>query len=152
MILKSSVVPFQALEPLQPRWPQRPLQPQQPLQPQKPFFTKELRGPDGWIIAGTKMTNTVPFLLNESSKIQIFTDILYSYCQRLLRPADVIFLKNGCGTQKFPNSAFQNHLQTKFNLHIFNRQSQFISAISIWDTLYLILRIMDDIPCFMKVW
>ena len=93
MILKSSVVPFQALEPLQPCRPQRPLQPQQPLQPQKPFFTKELRGPDGWIIPGTKMTNTVPFLLNESSKIQIFTDILYSFCQRLLRPADVISLK-----------------------------------------------------------
>ena len=67
---------FQALEPLQPRRPHWPLQPQQPLQPQKPYFTKELRGPDDWIVPGTKMTQNVPFLLNESSKIQIFTDIL----------------------------------------------------------------------------
>ena len=76
LTLKSSVVIFQALEPLQPRWPHWPLQPQRPLQPQKPYFTKKLRGPDGWIVPGTKMTNTVPFLLNKSSKIQIFTDIL----------------------------------------------------------------------------
>ena len=86
---------------------------------------------DGWIISGTKMTNTGPFLWNGSSKIQIFTEICYTLCRRLLRPADNIFLKNGCGSQKFPISAFQNHLQTKFNLHIFIRQSQFISAISI---------------------
>ena len=33
-------------------------------------------------------------------------------------------------------SAFQNHLQTKPNLHIFIRQSQFIGTVSIWDTLY----------------
>ena len=51
------------------------------------------------------------------------------------RPANVIFLKNGCGTQKFPISAFQSHLQTKNNLHIFILQSQFISAISISDTI-----------------
>ena len=88
MTLKSSVVIFQTLEPLQPRWPHWPLQPQRPLQPQKPYFTKELRGPDSWIVPGTKMTNTVPFLLNELSKIQIFTDILYPFCQRRLRPAD----------------------------------------------------------------
>ena len=55
---------FQALEPLQPRRPHWPLQPQQPLQPQKPYFTKELRGPDDWIVPGTKMTQNVPFLLN----------------------------------------------------------------------------------------
>ena len=42
----------------------------------KAFFTKEHRGPDSWIIPGTKMTNTGPFSLNKSSKIQIFTDIL----------------------------------------------------------------------------
>ena len=41
-------------------------------------------------------------------------------------------------TQKFPISAIQNHLQTKFNFHIFIHQSQFISAISIWDTLYVL--------------
>ena len=135
MILKSSVVPFQALEPLQPCWPQRPLQPQQPLQPQKPYFTKELHVSDDWIVPGTKMTNTVPFLLNESSKIQIFTDILYSYCQRLLRPADVIFLKTKKIYQKFIISEFQNYFQTRFYLHISICQSQFIKHSSMWDTL-----------------
>ena len=55
------------------------------------FFTKKLPGPDGWIIPGTKMTNTVPLLWNNSSKIQIFTDILYTFCRGLLRPADVTF-------------------------------------------------------------
>ena len=136
MALKSSVVPFQALEPLQPLWPHWPLQHQRPLQPQKPYFTKELRGPDSWIVPGTKMTNTVPFLLNESSKIQIFTDILYSYCQRLLRPADVIFLKTKKIYQKFIISEFQNYFQTRFYLHISICQSQFIKHSSMWDTLY----------------
>ena len=32
------------------------------------------------------MCNAGPFSLNESSKIQISTDILYPFCQRLLRP------------------------------------------------------------------
>ena len=63
------------------------------LQPQKPYFTNELRCPNVWIVPCTKMTYTVPFLLNESSKIQIFNDLLYHFCQRLLRPADVTFLK-----------------------------------------------------------
>ena len=63
--------------------------------PQKPYFTKELPSPDCWIVPGPKMTNTGPFLLNEPSQIQIFTNILYPFCQRLLRPADVIFLKTG---------------------------------------------------------
>ncbi len=30
---------------------------------------------DGWVIPGTKNTNTGPFLWNGSSKIQFFTDI-----------------------------------------------------------------------------
>ena len=117
MTLKSSVVIFQALELLQPNWPHRPLQPHWPLQPQKQNFTKKLAAPNDWFIPGTKMFNTGPFLWNGSSKIQFFTDIWYFFWLRLLRPADVIFLKNGCGTQKFPISAFQNHLQTQFNLH-----------------------------------
>ena len=45
----------------------------------------------------------------------------------------LLFLRNGSGTQKLLISAFQNHLQTKSNLHIFFLWSQFISAISIWD-------------------
>ena len=85
---------------------------------------------DGQIIPGTNMTNTGPFSWNGLSKMQFFTDIWYPFCRRLLRPADVTFLKNSCCTQKFPISAFQNHLQTKSNLHIFIRQSQFIKSIS----------------------
>ena len=106
LTLKSSVVIFQALEPLQPRRPHWPLQPQQPLQPQKPYFIKELRGPDSWIVPGTNMTITVPFLLNESSKFQIFTDIPYPFCQRLLRPIDTTFLKTKNVYQKFITSGF----------------------------------------------
>jgi hypothetical protein len=37
------------------------------------------------------MTNTCPFSWNRSSKILDFTNIWYSFCRRLLRPADVIF-------------------------------------------------------------
>ena len=53
MTLKSSVVIFQALKPLQSQWP---------LQPQKPYFTKERPDSGGWIIPGTKITNSGPFL------------------------------------------------------------------------------------------
>ena len=49
--------------------------------------------PHGLITPSTQMTNTSPFLRNGSSNIQFFTDIWYSFCWRLLRPADVIFLK-----------------------------------------------------------
>ena len=72
MTLESSAVIFQGLKPLQLHWP---LQPRWPLQPQKPYFTKKIPDPDGWIIPGTKMTNTGLFLWNGSSKIQIFTEI-----------------------------------------------------------------------------
>ena len=74
MTLKSSLMIFQALEPLQPQRPHRPLQPQWPQQPLKPYFIKKLPDLDDWIVPGTKMTNAGPFLLNESSKIQFFTD------------------------------------------------------------------------------
>ena len=137
MTLKSSKRIFQALEPLQPYWIDRHLQPHWPLQLQKHGFTKKHPDLDGWIIPGTKMTNTGPFVKNGSSKIKFFIDIWSPFCWRLLRPADVTFFENGCGTQKFPISALQNYLQTKSNLHILIRHSQFISAISIWDTLHV---------------
>merc|ERR1712051_689627 len=59
------------------------------------FLRRHLSDSDDMIIPGTKMTNTGPFLWNRSSKIQLFTDVWYPFCQRLLRPAYVIFLKNG---------------------------------------------------------
>ena len=76
MTLKSSVVIFQALKSLQPQWPQQPQQPQWPQWPWQPHFIKKFTDPDGWIIPGTKMTNTCLFLLNRSSKTQFFTRVL----------------------------------------------------------------------------
>jgi hypothetical protein len=95
MTLKSSIVIFQALKPLQSQWPQWPQQPQWPQWPWQPHFIKKITDPDGLIILSTQMTNTSPFLWNGSSKIQFFTNIWHSFCQRLLRPANVNFLKTG---------------------------------------------------------
>ena len=72
---KSSVLIFQTLEPLQPQWSLQPQQPPWPQWPLQPHFIKNITYCDGWIIPGTKMTNTGPFLWNGSSKIQFFTDI-----------------------------------------------------------------------------
>ena len=94
MTLKSSVVIFQTLKPLQPQWHQWPQQPQRPQSLCQPHFIKEFTDPDGLIIYNTQMTNTSSFLWNESSKIQFFTIVWYFFCQRLLRPADIIFLQN----------------------------------------------------------
>ena len=104
MTLKSSVVIFQALKPLQPQWPQWPQQPQWPQWPQQPHFIKIFTDPDGLIIPSTQMINTSPILWNRSSKIQYFTDIWYSFCRRLLRPADVNFLKTGWWNTKVQSS------------------------------------------------
>ena len=70
-------------------WPHIPWQPHWPQQPLQPYIIKELPDPNSWIIPGTKITNTGPFLCNDSSKIQLFTDIWYPLCGRLLRPAYV---------------------------------------------------------------
>ena len=75
MSLKPSVMIFQTLEPLQPQWPLQPQQPPWPQWPLQPHFIKNITDCDGWIIPGTKMTITGPFLWNGSSKIQFFTDI-----------------------------------------------------------------------------
>ena len=107
MTIKSSVVIFQALKPLQPQWPQWPQWPQQPQWPQwpqqpqwpqwpqQPEIIKKFTDPDELIIPSTQMITTSLFLWNRSSKIKFFTNIWYSFCRRLLRPADVNFLKTG---------------------------------------------------------
>ena len=59
----------------------------------KALFPQKLPDLDYCILPGTKMTNTDHFLWIGSSKIQIFTSILQSWCQRLLRPANITFLK-----------------------------------------------------------
>ena len=93
MTPKSSVEIFQALEPLQPQWPLQPQQPPWPQWPLQPHFIWNITDCDGWIIPGTKMTNTCPFLGNGLSKILVFTNIWYPSCWRLLRPIDATFLK-----------------------------------------------------------
>ena len=97
--LKYSVVIFQTLKPLQSQWPQWPQQPQWSQWPRQPHMIKTFTDPDGLIISSTQLTNTSPFLWNGSPKIQFFTDIWYFFCQRLLRPADVIFFENWWGRQ-----------------------------------------------------
>ena len=57
----------------------RPLQPHWPLQPLQPYFTKKtLPDPDGWIIPGTKMTNTGPFcgVDDQKSNLLLISDTL----------------------------------------------------------------------------
>ena len=137
MTLKSSVVIFQALKPLQPQWPQWPQQPQWPQWPRQPHFIKKITDPDGLIIPSTQMTNTSPFLWNGSSKIQFFTDIWYTFCPRLVRPACVTFLKTGWWNSNAPHSGYQNHLKTNSSLRISICQTQFKKDVSIWDTLYI---------------
>ena len=89
MTLKSSVVIFKALKPLQPQWP---LWPQWPQWPQQPYFIKKFTDPDEWSSLLPKWPTPVPFCGIDHQKF--FTDIWYSFCRRLLRPANVIFLKS----------------------------------------------------------
>ena len=101
MTLKSSIVIFQAFESLQPQWPQWPQQPQLPQWPRQPHFIRRSTDPDGMIIPSTQITNTSPYLWKCWSKIKFFIDISYSFCQRLLRSANVIFLKTGWWNANF---------------------------------------------------
>jgi hypothetical protein len=104
---------------------QQTLQPHWPYQPLKPYFLKKNPDTDGWNIPGTKRTNTGPFLWNGSSKIQFFTDIWYSFCQRLLRVQPMILFWKTCWwNSNVRKSECQNHLQTKYNLHNSIRQIQ----------------------------
>ena len=80
-------------------------------------------------------------------------EFLHLFCWRLLRPADVTFLKTKNGYQKFIILGFKNYFQTKFYLHISIYQSQFIKLSSMWDTLYFFYenlrpnQQMDVRPC-----
>ena len=136
MTLKSLVVILQVLEPLQRHWPQRPLQPHWPRKLLHPYFIKEFAEPDRWIIAGTKMTNSCPFLRNGSSKIRFFTDIWHFFCCRLLRPAYAIFLKTGCEYQNVITSGIYRTHDIHEIINPDTCQSQFTLYISMWDTLY----------------
>ena len=99
------------------------------------FPQKNLPDPDCLIINGFKMTTTGHFLWNESSKIQIFTDIWYLFCWRLLRPAYATFLKTGWWNSNSLTSGIYSYLQIKSSLHISICQSHFKRNISMWNTL-----------------
>ena len=94
------------------------------------------------------MINTGPFLWNGSSKIQIFTDIWYPLCRRLLRPAYVNFLKTGWWNSNFQTSGMYRYLQAKSNLHISICQSHFKRNISMWNTLYVLVSQSLEFPFF----
>ena len=57
------------------------------------------------------------------------------FCWRLLRPTYAMFLKTGWWNSNIQPSGCQNHLQTKYNLHIFIHQTQITFVSSLWDTL-----------------
>ena len=69
------------------------------------LFPQKIPDPEGLISNDMKMTNTGPFLWNESSKIQIFPNIYFLFCQRLLSVEARIcyFFENWLMKLKFPN-------------------------------------------------
>jgi hypothetical protein len=95
MTLRSSVVIFPTLEPMQPKCPLQPQQPPWPQFPLQPHFIRKVTDPDVLIISGTKMTNTGTLLVELIIKNPNFHCYLNLFCWRLLRPADVTFLKPG---------------------------------------------------------
>jgi hypothetical protein len=98
----------------------------------KEFVFQNIKSP-----ISSKITRTGPFLWNGSSKIQIFTDIWYLFCCRLLRPTYATFLKTGWWNSNSLTSGIYRYLQTKSNLHISICQSHFKRNISMWNTLYM---------------
>ena len=50
---------------------------------------------DGWILPGSQTTQIVPFLWNGSIKNPNFHWYLLPFCRRLLRSANITFLKTG---------------------------------------------------------
>ena len=143
MTLKSSVVIFQALKPLQPQWPQWPQQPQWPQWPQQPHFIKNFTDPHVLIIPSTQMTNTCPFLWHGSSKIPFLTNIWYSFCRRLLRPADVIFLKTDWWNTNVQSSWTRYAPLSDKIIDPSTPQSHLESYVFKWDTLYYRLLIFN---------
>ena len=59
------------------------------------------------------------------------------FCRTLLRPAYAMLLKTGWWNSNVQPSECQNHLQTKYNLHISIRQTQITFVSSLWNTLYV---------------
>ena len=87
-------------------------------------------------ILGTKMTITGPFLWNGSSKIKILTDIWYSFCWRLLRPANGNF-ENWLMKLKWANLLNPLGTMIQENIDPSTPQSHLESYVSIWDTMYV---------------
>ena len=134
MTLKSSVVTFLTL---QPHWPQQPRQPHWPQQPLQPYFLKELLIQMVWSSMASKWPIPVLFFGMDHQKIQIFTDVWYLFCWRLLRPIYATFLRTGWWNSNSLTSGIYKYLQAISNLHFSICQSHFKRNISIWNTLYL---------------
>ena len=134
MALRSSVVIFQALKPLRPQWPLQPQQPPRPQFHQTNYCSWWLDTP--WQPNHHYWSIFVEWIIKNPN----FQWYLYFFCRRLLRSADIIFLKTGWWNSNIQISEFQSHLQTNSSLHISTFQSQYIKYVSIWDTLYYIYR------------
>ena len=147
MTLESSAVIFQALKPLQPHWPHRPLRPQWPLQPQKPYFTKELPDSDGWIILGTKMTNSCQFLWNSSSKIQFFTDFSTFSAGGCWGQPMLLFWKLGQETQMSTPPEATRHKIPTLLLVLLHLRAIYFSTFQ-YETPCIYNIIKDSFECF----
>ena len=105
---------IQAKKPQQPLWPHRPQWPHWPQQHLQPYFIKKIPGIDGWIILGTKMTNSCQFLWNSSSKIQFFTDFSTFSAGGCWGQPMLLFWKLGQETQmSTPPEATRHHISTQ---------------------------------------
>ena len=75
----------------------------QTIEPQQPHFIKKITDHNGWIIPGTKMTNTSPFLLNVLSKKSNFLQILVTFLLKAVEASWCNFFLNWLVKLKCPH-------------------------------------------------
>ena len=129
---------FSGLKSLQPHWSHQPhqlLQPHWPHQPIQPYFIKELPDSDGWMIPGTKMAKTGPFLLNGSSKSNFFTDFSNFSVGGFWGQPMLLFWKWIDDTQISKPPEATGHHNSQTNIDPSTPQSWFTLHSSLWDTL-----------------
>ena len=89
-------------------------------------FYQKIIDSDVWIIPSIQMIKTRPFLWNGSSEINFLSDICYPFCQRLLRSANVNFLKLIDEPQiSIPPEATRHHNLSKLMILLPLRASYF---------------------------
>ena len=108
MILQSSVVIFQALEPFQPQWPLQPQQSQWPQWPHQPHFIKKIAELD--ISINLFCSVNVEWIIK---KITILL-ISHPFFWRLGRTEVLLLTKAKGYESKFCCSGFPKYLQTQF--------------------------------------